>query len=103
MEYVIGAIAGAVFGGAAGAVKYFVLWRKLLNPNYKPDQNTVAKLLYRNMIASYVINIITLLIVFLLRNVMPFDFVATIIAAALALSIANRVFPINKAMHAISA
>ena len=101
MEYVLGVVVGVIFGVAVGAGKYFFLWRKLLNPEYKPDKNETAKLLYRNMIASYIINIAALLVIFFLRNIMPFDFAATIIAAALALSLANRIFPINKAMRAV--
>lgn len=96
MEYVIGAIAGAIFGGAVGAGKYFFLWRKLLNPKYEPKTNFTATTIYIKMGASYIINILTLLIVFLLRDVMPFDFVAAIIATAIVLSISSRVFSINK-------
>ena len=101
LEYVLGAIAGVIFGGAAGAGKYFLLWRRFMDPEYRPDPKKTAKLLYRNMALSNIINILTLFVVFLIRNIIPFDFVAMIIATALALSISNRVFPINKAMRTV--
>ena len=88
MTYVIGAIAGLVIGGIVGALKNRFIWENYL---YREDASGEAGALYGRMMASNVTNLITLIIVFLLRNIVPFDGLAFIIGTAVALTIMNKV------------
>ncbi len=89
MDYVVGAIVGLMFGAAAGYIKYLILWRKLLRSNEEADG---TKLVSR-MLMSNAANILILLIVFLVRNHMPFEFVSTILGTAIGLSVVIKISP----------
>ena len=45
---------------------------------------------------SYAINVVTLLIVFLLRDMLPWDFMAVMIAAAVMLSLTGKLAPMSE-------
>lgn len=93
MEYVFGAVVGIIYGGIVGLFKYFFLWRKLV----KESDNTVKiKTVTTRMIMSYVINVVTLTIAYLVRNIISFDFIAFVIATAFALVLAGKLFSIQK-------
>lgn len=94
MEYVVGALVGILYGGLVGVCKYFFLWRSILSA--KEDESITMKTMYFRMFISYVINIITLLITYFVRDLIPFDFVVFAIATALALSLAGKVFSLQK-------
>ena len=94
MEYVVGAFAGIVYGGLVGVCKYFFLWRGIFLP--RGDSPITMKRMYLCMFLSYTINIITLLVAYFIRNIIPFDFVAFAIATAVALSAAGKVFSLQK-------
>ncbi len=94
LTYVIGAAAGAVFGAAAGFIKYFVLWR----PIAKGVRTCDTKHVYANMAISMLINVAVLLTVYFVRHIWPYSFEATIIAAALGLSLAGKLFPLKAAL-----
>jgi small-conductance mechanosensitive channel len=96
LEYVLGTIAGIIYGGLVGFFKYFCLWRKLLKEG---DDTVTMKKMSVRLIVSYVINFVTLIITYFVRNVIPFDFVAFAVATALALSLAGRFFPIQKILQ----
>ena len=97
MTYITGALAGAAFGSLVGYLKYIVLWKKILGSDKSIDMNA----LYRHIIISGSINAAALFAVFLLRNIIPCDFTATIIAAAVALSIAGKLTPVRDAVGQI--
>lgn len=93
MEYVLGALVGIIYGGLVGLFKYFFLWRKLV----KESDNTVKiKTVTIRMVISYVVNVITLTVAYLVRNIIPFDFVAFVIATAFALVLAGKLFSVQK-------
>ncbi len=99
MEYVWGALAGLGFGGLIGAVKYYVLWHRATKA--PQDNEITSSYVYIRMIISNVINVATLAIVFLLRDIVCFSFVATLLGAAVGLSIAGKLAPIKKVMQHI--
>lgn len=89
--YLIGIAVGLIFGGFIGAMKYFLLWRKIA----KTDVEITTGGLYGRFGVSYIVNFLTLLIVFLLRHVMPFDFFTTILATAIGLSVSGKLVPMR--------
>lgn len=96
MEYFLGAVAGIVYGGLVGFLKYFFLWRKLL----KEENNAVnMKVVTVKMIISYAINFVTLILTYFLRNIIPFDFVAFAVGTAMALSLAGKIFSMQKILQ----
>lgn len=92
MTYVIGAVAGIVFGGIIGALKSLFIWHKYEQRGYDPnsDPDSVGTVYARAMV-SYVVNILTLLAAFLVRNIVPFDGIAFLIATALTLALMNHI------------
>lgn len=91
MIYVISAVAGAVYGFGTGVLKFILLWWRVMRPK-EGDKPVTKGALFMRIGASFVINIIILLVVFLLRNVLPLHFVTTIIAAATGLVISGWAF-----------
>lgn len=88
MTYVIGAIAGLIFGGVVGALKNRFIWGSYL---IRDDAFNEAAGLYGRMIVSNIVNVITLVIVFFLRNIVPFDGIAFLIGTAVAMTLMNKV------------
>lgn len=88
MTYVFGAIAGLIFGGVVGALKNRFVWGSYL---VKDDAFNEAAGLYGRMLASNITNVVTLVIVFFIRNIVPFDGIALLIGTAVALTIMNKV------------
>ena len=93
MTYVLGAIAGLVFGGIVGALKNRFIWGTYL---IKDDMFNEAAGLYGRMLASNIVNVITLVIVFFFRHIVPFDGIAFLIATAVALTIMNKVLAVGQ-------
>lgn len=100
MEYLIAAIVGLVYGLLVAILKYIFLWKKLVDPEYyaaiKENQ------LIARMIISFVTNVVALLLVFFLRNVLPFNFAAAAIATALGLSGGGKIFSMAKTISKIN-
>ncbi|MDO4972797.1 MAG: hypothetical protein Q4E38_01170 [Eubacteriales bacterium] len=84
MQYVWGALAGLVWGALAAFVNY-----RINKAAVKKNSN--ASMLTANA-ARMGVDLITLGAVYLLRKQLPFSFEATIIAAAIALSMLSIVF-----------
>ena len=57
--------------------------------------------LYLHLGIGYAINVSALFFVFLIRNVMPFDFAMTLIATAVAMSIAGKLAPISRIVSSV--
>ena len=89
MEYVIGVLVGLAFGALAGYIKYLLLWRGLV----KTEDDVDGTKLVSRMLISNLANVLILLIVFLVRNVMPFEFVSTILGTAIGLSVVIKISP----------
>lgn len=90
-----GAIAGFIYGALIGVVKYTALWRNII----KTDKEITTGVLYARLGIGYAINVATLFLVFILRNIMPLHFAATLIAAAVGLSLAGKLAPMNQVMN----
>ena len=88
MTYVMGAILGAVLGGAVGLLKKRFVWGDYLER--EADMTGEASALYTRMLISNFINLATLAAAFFLRNVQPFDAIAFLIGTGLALAALNR-------------
>ena len=93
MTYVIGAVTGLVLGVLVGALKNRFIWGNyLLKENFDGE----AGALYGRMLASNITNIVTLIIVFFLRNIVPFDGIAFLIGTAVALTLMNKVLSVGQ-------
>jgi len=80
--YAISLISGLLFGVLVAWLKHVFIWRPFVlgrSPNG-----------YWRMIASSAVNVFTLLLVYLLRNIWPYSFEFTILAAALGLAVGGR-------------
>ena len=97
MEYIWGALAGALYGGIVGLLKYLILWRGIFHP--KDESKVTTKAVYTRMMISYVINVVTLVAVYFVRNIIPFDFVAFAVATAVGLSVSGKAFSIRKVVE----
>lgn len=95
VPYLTGAIAGAAYGIVIGYIKSTVLWKKVL----KSEKKISTGALYLRLGVSYTINVLTLLFVFLMRDEMPWNFPATLLGAAVTLSLAGKLAPISQIMN----
>lgn len=83
MEYVIGAIAGLVFGGIVAFLKGKFLWKRSLNSDTPEHLGGVMAA----SAISFAVNVLALALIFLLRTSLPFNWAACLIAAAVAMSV----------------
>ena len=92
MTYVIGAIAGLILGGAVGYLKNLFLWQRYLQESEKKTAEEEKEGgLYARALISYAVNILTLLLAFVVRNIVPFDEAAFLIGTAIALVVMNKI------------
>lgn len=93
MTYVIGAVAGVAFGALVAFLKNIFIWKKYgeFDASKGEDPARASEIYARSMV-SFAVNVATLLVVFLLRDKLPFSFVACIIGTAAALATLNRIF-----------
>ena len=94
MEYALAVFCGVIYGGAIGVCKYLFLWRKVIKA--KDDEEIKIGSIYIRMGVSYAVNIIALLIIYLLRNTIPLNFVWFIVSAAISLSLAGRMSSLTR-------
>ena len=92
ISYIAGALSGAAYGSLVGYIKYHTLWKSILRDQKKITTGT----LYQRMGLSYAINVATLLLIFLIRDLLPWDFMAVMIAAAVMLSLAGKLAPMSE-------
>lgn len=90
LTYVFGSIAGLIIGGLAGYLKNRFLWRKYTAESSSSDPGQVGGIYARSMISSAV-NIATLALVFLVRDIVPFSETAFLIGTAAGLVAMNKV------------
>ena len=79
MEYLIGAIAGLIYGGIVAFLKGRFLWKRSL----ESDMQKKKKGSFLKKAAS----VLALALIFFLRGVLPFHWAAALIAAAVAVSV----------------
>ena len=90
--YAAGALAGLVYGFLVGFIKYVCLWKSTI----KSDKKITSGNLYARMVISWIANFAALLLVFLLRNLLPFSFAAVLLAAAVGLSLSGKMAPMGE-------
>lgn len=90
-----GIIAGFIYGALIGVIKYTALWKNII----KSDKEITTGVLYARLGIGYAINVATLFLIFILRNVLPLHFAATLIAAAVGLSLAGKLAPMNEIVN----
>lgn len=96
--YILGIIIGAVYGSIAGALKYFLLWRKLLKG--KNEKNAVGmKGVTSRMMIGYAVNTAVIVSTLIFLKIEAVDFTAAAISTAVALSFVGRFFSIQKVMQ----
>ncbi len=88
MNYLIAALAGLAFGALCAWLKYITIWR----PFVLGKKEFSAKKIVVPQIISMALNVVILLAVYFLRHIWPYSFEVTIIATAVALSIAGRLY-----------
>ena len=93
MLYLIGALVGLAFGSIVAFLKEKLLWGRFAQQT--DTGGGVGGVLGRSGI-SFAVNLATLLIIFLLREKMPFSWEACIVAAATALAVLNMWFAARK-------
>ena len=91
LNYVIGAVCGLAIGCAIGVLKNIFIWRGYTKEKDDGSGYANASQIYARALISYTVNILALIIVFLIRNVLPFSWVACIIALATGMAIMNIV------------
>lgn len=89
MTYVFGALAGLVWGMLCAGLNCLITKKAI-------DSGSTNLMLASNMLRTLV-DIIALGTVFLVRNIMPFSFVAAIVATAASISITTIVFAFRTA------
>ena len=83
MEYLIGAIAGLIYGGIVAFLKGRFLWKRSLESDTPEHLGGVMAA----SALSFGINVLAMALVFFLRRVLPFHWAAALIAAAVAVSV----------------
>lgn len=91
MSYLLGGIAGLVYGGIMGVIKYLILWRNIATT----DVQITMGALYARFGISFAISFAVLLVVFLFRKMLPFDFFATLLATAIGLTLSSKLVPLR--------
>ena len=90
MIYAVSAAAGFLYGALAGTLKYWAIWRKIVQEGGRESFKNSRS--YWRVSASWLVNIATLLLVFAVRKSLPLDFAVTAVSAAVGLSIFGRCF-----------
>ncbi len=97
MTYVAGAAAGLAFGALIAFLKYVFIWRKYTEKDETSgDYSAQASQIYIRSMVSYAVNIGALVLVFILRDRLPFDGIACLIGTAVSLGVLNRVFALRQ-------
>lgn len=103
MTYITGAAAGLVFGGIIGLLKNIFIWQRYLQKSASSNcQETGAGDVYIRAMVSYFVNILTLVIAFFIRNVLPFDGIAFLIGTAAALVIMNKMLAFRQKKNEVT-
>lgn len=89
MEYVIGALTGLLTGGLLGFIKNKLVWSRYIDKSNEEGYNNESAQVYGRLLASNALNIIILVIVFLMRNIVPVEWVSFLLGAATGLVAMN--------------
>ena len=97
MSVIEGILAGLTYGLVVGLIKYASLWKSII----KSKKELTLGALYLRMGIGYAINVVALLFVFLIRNLVPLNFMAMILSAAIGLSVAGKLAPIRERVASV--
>lgn len=89
MEYILGVLVGLIYGGLVGFLKYILLWKKMLKVT---DDTITMNMVTARLMLSYLTNAVTLVVVFLVRNIVPLDFISLAVSTAVALSLSGKAY-----------
>lgn len=89
MEYVIGALTGLLIGGLLGYIKSRIIWSRYIKKSDEGGYDNESAQVYGRLLASNALNIAILVIVFLMRNIVPVEWVSFFIGAATGLVAMN--------------
>ena len=91
MSYVLGAAVGIAVGFIVGYLKYVLLWKRYSYVG--DDAHTVkASKVYLYQIISFIADVLTLLIIFILKNELPFYWRTCLLGAGTGLTVASILF-----------
>ncbi|MEG1500344.1 MAG: hypothetical protein RR396_00125 [Clostridiales bacterium] len=97
-NWVWGILAGLVFGGFLGLIKYLALWRPFIKK--EEASSSVHFILFRYGI-SLAIDFLCFLIIYLTRDMVPLLYGAVLLGAAIALVVSGRFFSLNKKLNGL--
>lgn len=89
MEYVIGALTGLLTGGLLGYVKNRLIWSRYIKKSNENGYSNESAQVYGRLLASNALNIVILVIVFLMRDIVPVEWVSFLLGAATGLVAMN--------------
>lgn len=96
LTYIVGAVAGLILGILVGLLKNIFIWLRYLRKNADSNNFQTMGGLYARAMVSYFVNVLTLVIAFLIRNVLPFDGIAFLIGTAVALAAMNKILAVQQ-------
>ena len=85
----IGALTGLLTGGLLGFIKNKLIWSRSIDKSNEEGYNNESAQVYGRLLASNALNIIILVIVFLMRNIVPVEWVSFLLGAATGLVAMN--------------
>lgn len=90
MSQLIGVAAGIFLGCIVGLLKNIFVWGSYLrNQNSNGDTSKEQTMIMKKSIVSYLVCLGVLLAIYLLRGVLPFDWIYCLIATGLCISMMN--------------
>ncbi len=99
-DWIAGLLAGFIYGSVVSILKYSILWRSVLVG--KKPLNSTGAVMWRYGV-SVLVDIATLTVVFLLRQALPWEYLAGLVGTAVALVIGSRVIPLKMQKDGIPA
>ena len=89
MQYVIGAGTGLLIGCALGYLKNLLVWDRYVKKAENNEYQNEAVQIYGRVIANFGLDVLILVAVFLLRNIVPVEWISYFIGAATGLVATN--------------
>lgn len=90
MSHLIGVVVGVVLGCGVGVIKNVFVWDGYLRKQ-KENRDSVKeqRSIMKRSIVSYFVCLGILLVIYLLRNVLPFDWIWCLVATGISISLMN--------------
>ncbi len=91
LQYVIGALCGLAVGCLLGYLKNAIVWNRYIKKGSEEGYSNETAQVYGRLLASNVLNIVILVVVFLLGNIVPIEKISLLIGAATGLVAINLI------------